>query len=156
MRFTAREDIEVPLAAVFAAVADFDAFIRLARRRGVQVERLDRLPVPSVGMRWSISGRYRGKDRHVTAELRVFVPGENLLLRMTGGGFEADLDLDVVALSRLRTRLRTDLDLRPRTIGARILMQALRLRRAVAARRHQAGLRAFAQDLERRHRVSRA
>lgn len=156
MRFSAREDIEVAVSDVFAAVADFDGFARLALRRGFQVERLDRLPMPSVGMRWAVSGSHRGRMRHVTAELRGFVPGESLTVRITGGGFEADLDVDVLALSRRRTRLRADLDLRPRTIGARILIQTLRLGRAAAARRYHAGLRRFAERLELRHTVRRA
>ncbi len=156
MRFSAREDIEVPVADVFAALADFDGLVRMALRRGILVERLDRLPAPSVGMRWAIAGRYRGKLRHVTAELRVLVPGESLALRMTGGGFEADVDIDVLALSRMRTRLRTDLELRPRSIGARLLMPTLRLGRKTALRRYQAGLRSFAHRLEMRHMVRRA
>lgn len=156
MRLAAREDIELPASVVFAAASDFDHFARLALRRGFQVERRDRLPEPAVGMRWSVSGPYGGKLRHVTAELRAYVPGESLLVRMTGGGFEVDIDVDVIALSWRRTRLRTDLDLRPRTIRARILMQALKLRRAKAVGRFHASLRAFARRIELRHMIDRA
>lgn len=156
MRLTAREDIELSVPDVFAAVADFDAIAHLAQRQGFHVRRLDRLPVPSIGMRWAISGRYRGKVRHVFAELRAFVPGESLAVRMTGGGFQADIDVDMRALSRIRTRLRMDVDLKPQSLFARITVQVLRLKHASLARRYNAGLRDFAQKLELRHRVGRA
>jgi len=58
MEFTAREDVEAPIAYVFAQVTDFAAFERQALRRGAEVRRRDgeRLAMQVTG------GIYSGRE----------------------------------------------------------------------------------------------
>lgn len=156
MRFSAREDVELEAGTVFAAVSDFAAFERLARRRGIEIRRIDRLARPAVGMAWSLAGRFRGRARSAIAELRHFDPDGGLVLAITGGGFEATFELLVVRLSRARSRVVADLEVRPRSLGARLALQAARLGRKRMVRRYGEGLRSFARQLELVHGVPRA
>ncbi|HCI07161.1 MAG TPA: hypothetical protein DE314_07355, partial [Sulfitobacter sp.] len=61
MKFSTREDVEVPIDQAFALICDFDAYERSAMRRGAEVRRVDDLSKPGVGMKWAASFKMRGK-----------------------------------------------------------------------------------------------
>ena len=50
MKFSTREDVEVPIDQTFGIICDFDAYERSAMRRGAEVLRTDNLSRPGVGM----------------------------------------------------------------------------------------------------------
>ena len=52
MKFSSRDDINIPLSDVFTDVTDFATLERLAVRRGATVTRLDDLEVPGEGSQW--------------------------------------------------------------------------------------------------------
>ena len=64
MKFSTREDIEAPIEGVFDMLCDFEGFERSAMRRGAEVQRVDRLPKPGVGMIWDVVFSMRGKMRN--------------------------------------------------------------------------------------------
>ena len=61
MKFSAREDIAAPIEQVFASLCDFEGFERQAMRRGAEVQRVDPLTQPGVGMKWQVSFNMRGR-----------------------------------------------------------------------------------------------
>lgn len=150
MQFTAKEDIEAPAEAVFAAVTDFDAVETLALRRGIRMVRTDRLENPGAGMTWQVDFRYRGKPRSMAAELRRWDPPQDLHIASASTNFAITIDVAVVALSRRRSRLVASMEIRPRTLPARLLIQTARLGKSNLSRRFAERLRGYASDLESR------
>ena len=86
MKFSTREDVDVPIEQVFDLICDFDSYERSAMRRGAQVQRLDSLTTPGVGMKWAAAFKMRGKMRDLEMEMTRFDrPNEMCVLSKTGG-----------------------------------------------------------------------
>jgi carbon monoxide dehydrogenase subunit G len=144
MRFTSREDIDLPADAVFAALSDFEGFERMALRRGADVRRTG-------DCAWTIRFRFRGRERVLHSEIAQSDPPA--LLRTTGrsGGIDGVLRFDLLPLSPRHTRLTVDLDLSPTTLPARLMLQSLRLAKGTLTQRFKLRVERFARDLEGRH-----
>ncbi|KGB81152.1 MAG: SRPBCC family protein [Confluentimicrobium sp.] len=158
MKFSTREDIAAPVAEVFAAVSDFESFERAALRRGAEVSRTDRLSAPGPGMAWDCAFAFRGKGRRLSAELQQYDAPESMVVLWSSSGLVGTLVLDLVQLSPRQTRMMLQLELKPRTIPARLFVQSLRLAKASLTKRFKRGVRRFARDLDgrlsdARHRV---
>lgn len=148
MQFSAQQDIEAPIESVFAAVTDFDGFTTQALRRGAEVARLDDLSGPCAGMTWQVGFDFRGKRRDMRIELlEVVQPGE-LKLRSATSGLDGHMTLNLVALSRRRTRLGIEIELAPKTLSARLLIQSLKLARSSLSKRLYKRLQGFARAME--------
>lgn len=150
MKFSAKEDIDVPIDQVFQMVTNFDAIERAALRRGAEVQRLDQMQKPGVGMRWKAAFRARGRMRELQIELTTYNPPQQVQFHSLAQGLETDLVIDLVEMSRNRTRLSMQLDLRPRSIPARLLVQSLKLARASLNEKFHKRLADYARDLETR------
>lgn len=151
MKFSTKEDVEAPAELIFAAMSDFAGFERSAMRRGAEVARVDPAGEVGVGMTWSLRFPVRGKMRRVVCELEEYDPPVGIRCRIEGSGFEAMLTLGLVALSRSRTRLGVQLEVKPRTLAARLIIQSVRLNRASHTRKFEGRVQKFAADLELRH-----
>ncbi|MCB2134681.1 MAG: SRPBCC family protein [Rhodobacteraceae bacterium] len=151
MKFSTKEDIEAPSAVVFAGLTDFPAFERAALRRGAEFMRMDTLDSPGVGMGWNVRFPLRGKWRRVICELREYDTPNRIAYFAESTGFDMVLELDLVALSRSRTRLGVQFDIRPRTLPARVKLQSAKLIKSNLARRFATKVQKFAADLELRH-----
>jgi hypothetical protein len=151
MKFSTKEDVEAPLDFVFDEVSDFQAFERAALRRGAEVQRLDGLQTPGAGLIWEAQFKFRGRKREARIEVTEFdrpnglgCVFETLLLNGT-------LDVDLVALSRNRTRLSIETAISPRNLTARLLVQSLKLARSGLDKKFRFRVAHFAKDLEERH-----
>jgi len=129
MKFSSRVDIAAPAEFVFGQLADFSTFERAARRRGVSLRRVDTLAVPGPGMSWDIGFRFRGRLRQLTAEITRFDRPEALDYTGKSHGFELSLSLQITAPAAGRSRLHVTLEAKPRTLGARLLLQSAKLGR---------------------------
>lgn len=156
MQFSAKQDIEVPIESVFAAVTDFDGFTTQALRRGAEVVRVDPLTGPCAGMTWQVGFEFRGKRRDMEIELLEVVRPSDLKMRSTTSGLDGHMTLELVALSRQRTRLGIELELAPKTLSARLLIQSLKLARASLSKRLRKRLEGFARATEERFRQNTA
>ena len=148
MKLSTREDIESPAGTVFAAASDFAAFERTALRRGAEVARADLSAPPGPGTAWSIRFPLRGRMRRIVCTLDHFDPPNALSCRIDGSGFGGVMTVNLVALSRGRTRLAVQLEILPRTIAARLLIQTARLNRGAYTRRFVERVQKFAADVE--------
>lgn len=151
MEFIARQDIEAPIAWVFQQAADFSAFERQAMRRGADVRRLDSLPRPGSGSAWDVQFRFRGKDRQLRAEVGAYDPPNGYAVAATSPNLEGRLVMELVALSRSRTRLTVRLDVAAKTLPARLLLQSLRLAKAPLNTRFDTRVASFAKEIQDRH-----
>lgn len=148
MNFTASEDVEVPIDVLFEHVSDFEAFERSALRRGADVTRTDSLPQPGVGMEWDVAFMMRGKRRQLSARMQEYDPPNGMLFLSSSNGIGGTFRVDLVALSRNRTRLKIAIELAPSSLSARLLVQSLKLARSKLNKRFSKRLASFAKDAE--------
>jgi len=151
MKFSTKEDVEAPIGHVFEQVTDFDGFERMALRRGADVQRTDTLAAPGVGMSWSGSGKIRGKTRDITAQVTRYDPATDLCLSAQSDGFDIGLEVELVALSPGRTRMRVSVELSPRNLSARLLLQSAKLARRNLTQRYKERISGYALDMEKRY-----
>ena len=148
MQLTTNQDIEAPIEHVFACVSDFDSFSRQALRRGAQVRRIDDCTTVGEGMIWDAAFGFRGRKRQIRIALNEFDAPNRLVAKSEMTGLEGDLVLDLVALSRQRTRLCIDLVIAPQSLPARLLVQSLKLARGNLTKRLSRRLTQFARETE--------
>ena len=148
MKFTAKDDIEAPMAEVFRHVTDFASFERSIMRRGGDVQRLTPGETPEVGMSWRVKFRLRGKEREVTARLTEYDAPNGLVAKLTSKNLDANTSVELVALSRARTRLIVQIDAAPKTLAAKLLFQSMRFGKNRMQNRFQGMVTAFARDIE--------
>ena len=151
MKFSTREDIEVPIERVFAAATDFDNFERLILRRGGSIQRQDDRTTPGVGMRWSVGFKFRGRKRQAEAEVVQFDPHEDFSIESKSGGVLIYMDLSLVELSPTRTRLILGVDLKPKSMSARLLLQSMKLAQSSLTTKFKMRVSEFAHKIEREY-----
>jgi hypothetical protein len=145
MKFSTRKDLESPVEAVFDNLSNFAAFERAATRRGVEVVASGSGVLERA---WQLRFPLRGKMRAVAVLLdRIERPGA-LGFAGESKSFDLRLDLTLFALSRTRTRIGVELDVRPRTLSGRLLLQSMRISKAGYARKFDAAVEGFALKLE--------
>jgi hypothetical protein len=150
MKLSGRTDIGAPVAFVFAALSDFEAWERAAMRRGADVHRTDKLRTPGPGMTWQARFAWRGRERQVQVRLTKLVTNLNLALDFDGPSVEGNLNIELVELSAKRTRMLMQVDLKPRTLSARLFIQSMKLTKNRVQRKYDARLQTIAKDIEAR------
>ena len=154
MKFSTREDIEAPIDYVFAQITDFEGFEKQAMRRGTDIQRLDNAAIPSEGSSWDIAFKYRGKDRKMNAKIsRLEAPNE-LQLTTVANGLDGNTSVELVALSRARTRISVAIELKPQSLSARLLLQSLKLAKSNLTRKFKIRVADFSEGVEESYRKS--
>ncbi len=152
MKFSSREDIEVPVADAWAVLADFEGFERAAMRRGAEVQRKDEDGRPA----WSASFLFRGKRRNVLLRQdRAEPPG---LLAFSGEGrhLGGTMSIELLELGPRRTRMTVTTDVRPISLAARLFLQSLKLARGRVVKKYQSRIAQLANMIEARARGQKA
>lgn len=151
MKFSTREDIEAPIDHVYGRVTDFGGFERQALRRGGEIRRLDNAPSPQVGSAWDVSFQFRGKDRKMVANLVQLDEPSVMQIDTEAAGIDGETKVELVALSRTRTRLAVTMELKPKSLSARLLIQSLKLAKSNLSRKFKLRVSEFAEDTENRY-----
>lgn len=152
MKFSTRMDTDLTAAALFAAISDFDRLAQIIRRRRAQVKMLD--PALTGSLAWDLAFDWRGRRREFRIALNRHDPDEALRLTGVSDLFDIVLDLQVVALTRARSRLICGADLRPRSMTARLVVQTAKLGKAQLDRRFAAEIAGMLAQLTEGHMVS--
>ncbi|SFS00923.1 SRPBCC family protein [Yoonia litorea] len=153
MKFTTREDIEAPINAVFERVSDFATYEKRAMRQGADVTRRSGDPV-NVGTIWDVKFDFRGRPRALEAEIIRLDDPTNLMIESRSEGLDAVTEIDLVALSQTRTRVMVSIDVKAKTLTARLLLQSLKLAKAKLTKRFKGRVRTMAEDIEDEYRRS--
>jgi len=151
MKFSTKEDIEAPIEAVFDMMCDFETYERAAMRRGAEVQRSDTLAQPGVGMGWRGAFNMRGKRREVEIEMVTFNRPDELVLECRSQGLVTMMNLELLALSKNRTRVMLSFDIKPLNLSARLLVQSLKLGKASLTKKYKLRVAEFTKGLEERH-----
>jgi hypothetical protein len=146
MKFSTRADMEAPVGRTFDTLSDFGAFERFARRRGVEVTRSAQA---GEAQGWHLRFSLRGRKREMSVRLADFERPERMTFAAESKSFDLEFALTLIALSKSRTRLGVELDVRPRSLSGRLLLQSMRLAKSSYSRRFETAIRSFAEKLER-------
>ena len=152
MKLTSRQDIEAPVAFVFAALKDFDAWERSALRRGAEVVRTDKLREVMPGLSWLVKFAYRGKQRKLALRLTSLDQPTMIGFSGTGTSFDGLAGIDLMELASRRKRMSVTLNVRPKSIGARVILQSMRLAKTRLNRRFSDRVGQFCTEIESRYR----
>ena len=127
MKLTAKTDIEVPASFVFATLVDHPSWEREAVRNGAEVDRPEGTPATGLGAAWRVRGHFKGKPRKVFLKIVEFVVDQRIVLSIDSPTIEGSARFEVMVLSPRRSRLRVDLEIKPKTLAARLFINTMRL-----------------------------
>ena len=147
MKLSTREDIEACIDTVYSAVTDFDGFERQLLRRGVDVTRDETQPVDVPGVKWNARFKWRGRAQDLDAELVSIDAHQGYAIESRASGIVCMSVVDLVPLSKSRTRLFVSLDLRPTTLSSRLFVQTLKLAKGSLGRKFKARVSEFASGI---------
>ena len=155
MKLATKKDIEAPIAKVWAALSDYEAWERSAMRRGVDVERTDKLTKPGPGMSWTSRFAYRARTRKADMKLTEMTGPGLLAFTLASDAVDVATKVELIEMSARRTRMHLTAEVKPRSLGARLFLQSLRLARAKVARKFDAKVGQLALELETRAKVAK-
>lgn len=150
MKFSSKEDIAAPIAAVFGMLSEFESFERSAIRRGADVNRVGEHDVPHEGQTWDARFSMRGKERQTRVELVQYTPPTEMRFESRSGGLSTTLHLELVSLAASRTRVSVAFEVKPRTLPARLFVQSMKLAKSNLAKRFSLRVSEYARDIEER------
>ncbi len=138
MKLTGKTDIDAPIDFLYRTLNDHATWEAEARQRGVEVERPADMPLAGPGAGWRIRLPYRGKVRKILVRLDGLTPETRIDYTLEGQSMGGTLVVELSRLSPRRTRLRLSLDVKPKTLAARLMLNTLRLAKGrVSARLDQ-------------------
>jgi uncharacterized protein YndB with AHSA1/START domain len=152
MEFSARDDIEAPIEFVFDQVTNFANFERSIMRRGGDVERVAGGDAPELGTKWRVNFRMRGRERIVRAEIVQVNKPNGLTIAFNSVSADGEMAVELVALSRARTRLIVTGSSVAKTIPAKLFFQSLKFARAKSDAKFAGFVTGFAKDAEKKYR----
>ncbi|MGN7869033.1 hypothetical protein [Paracoccus sp. 22332] len=136
MKFSSRIDTDRSSAELFDLIGDFSRSERALAARGAQVRRIDPSLEPGTGLGWVIRFHWRGGLRIVRMDVTRFDRPSHITLDGHSDQFDLAINLTVVALSRVKSRLLFETEIRPRTMRARLLLQTAKLGKAQLDRKY--------------------
>lgn len=151
MKFSSTEDIEAPIDSVFSMLSEFEIYERSAIRRGIEVQRVGEHETTVVGMAWDARFTLRGKERDIKLTLAKYDAPNTMRFDSESQGLSGVLTLDLLALSAGRTRLSITLELAPKTLSARLLVQSMKLAKSNLTKRFKWKVAEYAKGMEERH-----
>lgn len=151
MKFSTKEDVDAPIDAVFDMMCDFEMFERAAMRRGAEVQRIDTKPEAGVGVAWRAAFSMRGKRRQVEVEVITFEKPSEMVMECRSDGLLCLMTVELVALSKSRTRIGVSFDIKPLNLSARLLVQSLKLGKTALTKKYKLRVAEYAKSLEDRY-----
>jgi len=96
----------------------------------------------------------RGKPREVDMQVSNYDCPNGITLSSLSPAMGGDMVIDLVALSRGRTRMSVDITLEPKNLASRLLVQSLKLARGNLTKRFKLRVAEYAMDVEERSKRS--
>jgi hypothetical protein len=120
-------------------------------RRGAEVRRMDDMTKPGVGMKWAASFKMRGKKRDLEMEMIRFERPNEICVLSSTSGIDGTGQIELLALSRNRTRVSVLFELKPTNLSARLLVQSLKLAKNSLTKRYKLRVAEYARSIKDRH-----
>lgn len=154
MKFSTQEVMDAPVEDAFALLTQFDLIERAVMRRGVDVQRVDALEAPGVGLKWRSNFVLRGRPRTLDLEVVVYEPPHRMVMALSSQGFQGDTRVELIALSKTRTRVMVSVEVRPLSLPARLLLQSLKLTKSTLNQKYKDRVAHHIRELEEQYRHS--
>ena len=151
MKFSTRTDTDLPAEQLFAAVGDFDALERMLIGRGASVSRIDPSQEPGITMGWNIGFDWRGRQRNLHLGVVRFDRPERITMDGRSKALDIRVNATVVALSRVKSRLIFEVEMKPRNMKARLMIQTAKLGKGQLDRRFERRVEEFVNQMRGRH-----
>lgn len=151
MEFTTKQDIDAPAGYVFDCLSDFENFEKAALRRGADVQRVDEAQTLGQGAKWRAQFNFRHKPREIMVELTEYQPSDQATYQAKGQGIEATMKIELIPMSKTRTRMVTTVGMEAKTLSARLLLQSLKLAKGQIGKRFDGAMADYAKQLGKRY-----
>jgi hypothetical protein len=151
MHFASDDPIKAPAAFAFRDLTDFEHFEEQVRSRGAEITRLDTMIEAGVGVLWEVRFVLRGRRRKIDLKLSDFAEPEMLQLTGVSDGLLFVLRCTLEPEAADRCRFRTRLDVKPRNLAGRMMLQSARFTKPTLNRRYKARMKAFVTRVEERY-----
>jgi carbon monoxide dehydrogenase subunit G len=148
MQFTSREDVHAPIDFVFQKASDFEDMAKLARAKGVVINRSDTLQAPGVGMAWEGHFTFRGRKREFAAKVAEYSAPDNYTVTADSDGFEITAIVELVEVKPGLTRMKVDIGMKPKNVTARLFLQSVKLAKTQLMRRYRRRIAEYANGIE--------
>lgn len=148
MKFSSHHDIKLSQTEVFDRLSEFEVFERMAIKRGARVNRIDESEDISEGLKWRIGFTFRGRNRSFEVNLIEADVPNSLVFDADNPSVAGKTRIDVIPLSRTQTRLKVEAVIQQKTLGARLLVQSMKLARSKFNRRFARRVQDLAEGLE--------
>ena len=102
-------------------------------------------------MKWDAAFSLRGKRREMQLELTELDRPNGLVIASRSPNMGGKMVLDLVALSRSRTRISVVIDMAPKTLAAKLLVQSMKLAKSNLNKRFSLRVAGYAKELEDRY-----
>lgn len=130
MEITAETEIERSREASFAALSDFEALAKLGKSIGLSVARL---PAEGGAQAWHVAGVIKGQKIDAEVVLSDYRPHEVLGFATAMAGLSADLSFTLTDAEAGCCAVATTLTATPSSMGMRLILQPLKLRKGKIA-----------------------
>ncbi len=154
MKLTSKQDIDAPAAFVLGQLTDFESWERAAMRRGIEVDRTDKLTAPGAGMAWTTKFRYRGRDRKLSIEVEKIDPEAQVWFSMTSAQADGSISIEIVSMAAKRLLVFVTVEILPKTFTAKLFVQSLKLAKSRVDKKLAQRTLALAAEIEQRYRLS--
>ena len=149
MKFSTQKTVRIPSEDLFAAFRDFETFEQLLVARGAEVQRTDDGDGTGLGMSWDVVFTYRGKRRTASGVVSALFHGENMTIDMTNDDMDGQFEVIVEKVTAQKSRIQVDLEVIPKTISTRLLLQSLKLAKYRMTKKFVNRIRKYCDKVER-------
>lgn len=156
MKFSTREDLDVSQEQAFAQITNFPLLERMAMRRGATVTRHREGGENGEGMQWDVDFRFRGKPRSLRITMAAVTPPRELCAQSEMTGLDATFEVSLVPLAPARTRMIVALEMRPKSMPARLLLQSMKLAKGTLTQKFKTRVTEFSRGIEERVKAGQA
>ena len=151
MKFSTRIDTDLPADKLFEAIGDFDALERMLIGRGASVSRIDPSQDPGITMGWNVGFDWRGRRRDLRLAVTRFDRPEQVTMAGRSNALDLSVNATVVALSRVKSRLIFETEIKPRNMKARLMLQTAKLGKGQMDRKFQRRVEEFVTQMRGDH-----
>ena len=147
MKFSLRQDTGLSADQLFDAISDFARMERMLVRRGAAVRRVDPAHEPGAGMAWDMAFDLRAKRRELRLDVTQFDRPEKIVILGRSEPLDVSIEMTVIALTRSKSRLMFEVEVKPRNMRARLMLQTAKLGKAQLDRKFAERVSKFFGDL---------